>query len=99
MAAGAYQNGTFVVGVAKGGFEEGVESLAQSAIFAPSGQIVAQCITTGDEVAVATIDLDFCKFYKETLFDFERYRRPEVYGLITSRKGAIAPAEPNRDED
>ena len=82
MAAGAYQNGTFVVGVAKGGFEEGVESLAQSAIFAPSGQVVAQCITTGDEVAVATIDLDFCSFYKETLFDFDRYRMPEHYGSI-----------------
>ena len=30
MQAGAYQNGTWVVGVAKGGTEEGVESLAQS---------------------------------------------------------------------
>ncbi len=86
MAAGAYQNGTFVVGVAKGGFEEGVESLAQSAIFAPSGQVVAQCITTGDEVAVATIDLDFCNFYKETLFDFDRYRMPEHYGSIANEE-------------
>ncbi len=42
MQAGAYQNGTWVVGVAKGGIEEGVESLAQSVIIAPSGQIVAQ---------------------------------------------------------
>jgi predicted amidohydrolase len=82
MSAGAYQNGTFVVGVAKGGIEEGVDSLAQSAIYAPSGQVVARCITTGDEVAVATIDLDFCKFYKETLFDFERYRMPQYYGSI-----------------
>jgi predicted amidohydrolase len=99
MQAGAYQNGTWVVGVAKGGTEEGVESLAQSAIVAPSGQIVAQAITTGDEIVVATCDLDWCTHYKETLFDFARYRRPEVYGLITSRKGAIAPAEPNGDED
>lgn len=83
MAAGAYQNGTFVVGVAKGGFEEGVEGLAQSAIFAPSGQVVARCITTEDEVAVATIDLDFCSFYKETLFDFDRYRMPQHYRAIT----------------
>ena len=42
MQAGAYQNGTWVVGVAKGGVEEGVDSLAQSCIVAPSGQIVAQ---------------------------------------------------------
>ncbi|MDX1448772.1 MAG: nitrilase-related carbon-nitrogen hydrolase, partial [Acidimicrobiia bacterium] len=49
MQAGAYQNGCWVVGVAKGGFEEGVESLTGSAIIAPSGQIVAQSVTLGDE--------------------------------------------------
>ncbi len=93
MQAGAYQNGTWVVGVAKGGTEEGVESLAQSAIIAPSGQIVAQAVTTGDEVVTAQCDLDWCQQYKETLFDFARYRRPEVYGLITSQKGAQSPFE------
>ncbi len=82
MQAGAYQNGTWVVAAAKGGVEEGVDSLAQSAIIAPSGQIVAQSLTTGDEVIVADCDLDWCDRYKKTLFDFARYRRPEVYGLI-----------------
>jgi hypothetical protein len=91
MQAGAYQNGTWVVGVAKGGMEEGVDSLAQSAIVAPSGQIVAQCQTSDDEVAVAHCDLDLCKNYKETLFDFERYRMPEHYKLITERRGAKEP--------
>lgn len=91
MQAGAYQNGTWVVGVAKGGTEEGVESLAQSAIIAPSGQIVAQAVTTGDELISARCDLDWCRQYKETLFDFARYRRPEMYSLITSQEGAIAP--------
>ena len=93
MQAGAYQNGTWVIGVAKGGIEEGVESLAQTAIIAPSGQIVAQSITTGDDLITARCDLDLCARYKDTLFDFARYRRPEVYGLITERKGAIAPPE------
>lgn len=82
MQAGAYQNGTWVVGVAKGGIEEGVDSLAHSVIIAPSGQIKAQCITTGDEVAVATIDLDFCDFYKKTLFDFDRYYQAKHFGII-----------------
>ena len=91
MQAGAYQNGTWVVGVAKGGTEEGVESLAQSAIIAPSGQIVAQAVTTGDEVIVANCNLDWCNHYKETLFDFARYRRPEVYQRITNQKGVIPP--------
>lgn len=89
MQAGAYQNGSWVVGVAKGGVEEGVDSLGQSAIIAPSGQIVAQAYTAGDELLVARCDLDWCKRYKDTLFDFERYRRPEVYGSITSQRGVV----------
>lgn len=91
MQAGAYQNGTWVVGVAKGGVEEGVDSLGQSAIIAPSGQIVAQAYTTGDELLVARCDLDWCARYKDTLFDFERYRRPEVYGRITGQRGVVLP--------
>ena len=82
MSAGAYQNGTFVVGVAKGGVEEGVEMLAESQIIAPSGQVLASALTDGDEVVVADCDLDLCGHYKNTLFDFARYRRPEMYGSI-----------------
>lgn len=89
MQSGAYQNGTWVVGVAKGGVEEGVDSLGQSMIVAPSGQIVAQAYTTDDELLVARCDMDWCARYKETLFDFDRYRRPEVYGIITSQRGAV----------
>jgi hypothetical protein len=87
MQAGAYQNGTWVVGVAKGGVEEGVDSLGQSCIVAPSGQIVAQALTTDDELVIARCDLDWCKRYTDTLFDFERYRRPELYGRVTSQRG------------
>ena len=89
MQSGAYQNGTWVVGVAKGGVEEGVDSLGQSMIVAPSGQIVAQALTTDDELIFARCDLDWCARYKGTLFDFERYRRPEVYGNITSQRGVV----------
>lgn len=89
MQSGAYQNGTWVVGVAKGGTEEGVDSLGQTCIVAPSGQIVAQAYTTDDELVVARCDLDWCSKYKDTLFDFDKYRRPEVYGSITSQKGVI----------
>jgi len=89
MQSGAYQNGTFVVGVAKGGVEEGVDSLADSSIIAPSGELLAKTSTSGDEVVTATCDLDWCYNYKNTLFNFDRYRRPEVYGRITSQRGAI----------
>src|SRR5829696_4902771 len=91
MQSGAYQNGTWVVGVAKGGVEEGVDSLAQSMIIAPSGQIVAQALTADDELVVARCDLDWCQRYKGTVFDFDRYRRPEVYGRITSQRGVELP--------
>ena len=89
MQSGAYQNGTFVVGVAKGGVEEGVDSLADSSIIAPSGEILAKTTTNGDEVVTAVCDLDWCNNYKKTLFDFDRYRRPEVYGRITNQRGSI----------
>ena len=93
MQAGAYQNGMWVVGVAKGGHEEGVDSLAESSIIAPSGEIVARALTRGDEIIVADCDLDLCANYKNTLFDFDRYRRPEVYTRVTNQRGAIAPVE------
>jgi N-carbamoyl-D-amino-acid hydrolase len=83
MQAGAYQNGTFVVGVAKCGVEAGVEMIGESAIYAPSGQILAMCGSQGDELAVARCDLDWCRSYKETVFDFALHRQPQAYGLIT----------------
>jgi predicted amidohydrolase len=89
MQSGAYQNGTFVVGVAKGGVEEGVDSLAESCIIAPSGEILAAAKTEADELIVADCDLDWCNQYKDTVFHFETYRRPEMYGPIANQKGAI----------
>jgi N-carbamoyl-D-amino-acid hydrolase len=85
MQAGAYQNGTWVAAAAKGGLEEGVASLAQSCIIAPSGQIVALAYSEADELITASCDLDWCDRYKQTLFNFDRYRVPEHYGAITRR--------------
>lgn len=93
MQAGAYQNGCYVIGVAKGGWEEGVDSLAESCIIGPSGTILADCRSEADEVITVEIDLAETAKYRETLFDFERYRRPEVYGPITEQKGAIPPED------
>lgn len=91
MQAGAYQNGTWVVGVAKAGVEEGCELIGGSCIISPGGQIVAQAITQGDELIVARCDLDECRSYKSTTFNFGRHREPEQYRLIVERKGAIEP--------
>ncbi len=92
MQAGAYQNGTWVVGVAKCGDEDGHELMAGSVIVDPDGVIVAQATTIDDELIVADCDLDKCRFNKETIFDFAAHRRPEHYGLIVERTGAEPPA-------
>ena len=94
MQAGAYQNATWVVGAAKCGNEEGSTMAGQSVIVAPSGEIVAQAVTVEDEVITAACDLDMGRVYKETVFNFALHRRPEAYGLITSRTGAILPEDP-----
>ena len=93
MQAGAYQNSCFVVGVAKAGLEEGCDLLAGSIICAPSGEIIAQATTNGDEVITAALDLDLCRINKGATFNFALHRRVEHYGLIVERTGALPPAE------
>jgi predicted amidohydrolase len=93
MQAGAYQNSTWVIGTAKCGVEEGSNMVGQSAIIAPSGEIVAQAWSLEDEIITARCDLDLGKRYRETIFNFAKHREPEAYRLIVDRKGAIPPAE------
>jgi len=90
MQAGAYQNGQWVVGVAKAGVEEGVSQIGQSMIIAPSGEVVAVAKTMDDEVVVHRCDLEMVTEYRK-LFDFEKNRRPELYGAITGQTGPIPP--------
>lgn len=91
MQAGAYQNGVWVIGVAKAGVEEGVEHIGGSCIISPTGEIVAQCRTTGDELITYDCDLDFGRYIRDTTFNFAKHRRIEHYGLITERTGEIPP--------
>jgi N-carbamoyl-D-amino-acid hydrolase len=91
MQAGAYQNSTWVVGTAKCGNEEGSNMIGQSAIVAPSGEIVAMASSIEDEVITARADLDLGKRYGTTIFDLARHREPTHYRLIVERKGAIPP--------
>ena len=92
VQSGAYQNGTWVVAVAKAGVEDGHELLGGSTIVNPLGQIVARSTSLDDELIVADCDLDECNFIKETIFDFARHRRIEHYGLITQQTGVVKPA-------
>jgi N-carbamoyl-D-amino-acid hydrolase len=93
VQAGAYQNSTWVVAIAKGGEEDGHHMIAGSIIVDPNGEIVAEAKSEDDELIVADCDLDATKFGKETIFDFARHRRIEHYGRIASQVGVILPPE------
>jgi predicted amidohydrolase len=93
LQAGAYQNSTWVVAVAKAGVEDGNPLFGCSVIVNPDGEIVAETRTEEDELLVHRCDLDVTRFGKETIFDFKRHRRIEHYGLITSQTGVTLPPE------
>ncbi|MFT5393910.1 MAG: putative amidohydrolase [Gammaproteobacteria bacterium] len=83
LQAGAYQNGSWVVGVAKAGREEGCDLIGGSCIIAPSGEIVAQAHTLDDELVTADVDLERCRELKQTIFNFALHRQPQEYGLLS----------------
>ena len=89
MTAGAYQNSTWVVGVAKAGDEDGHPLMGGSVIVDPNGFVMVRAETEGDELIVHACDMDACNFGKATIFDFERHRRTEHYGLICSQTGVV----------
>lgn len=91
LQAGAYQNSTWVVAVAKAGDEDGHPLIGGSLIVDPNGKIVAEAQTEDDELLIHDCDLDATRFGKDTIFDFARHRRVEHYGLITSQTGVVVP--------
>jgi predicted amidohydrolase len=93
LQAGAYQNSTWVVAVAKAGVEDGHHLMAGTMIVDPDGQVVAESTTEDDELVVHACDLDATLFGKQTIFDFARHRRIEHYGRITAQTGVTSPPE------
>ena len=93
LQAGAYQNSTWVVAVAKAGVEEGVGMIGGTCIVQPSGEVVARASTVADELITFDCDLDLARMGRETIFNFARHRRIEHYGVITARAGAVSPPE------
>ena len=93
LQAGAYQNSTWVVAVAKCGSEDGHHMFGCSVIVHPDGHIVVETKSEDDEVIVHACDLDATRFGKATIFDFARHRRVEHYGRITSQTGVTLPPE------
>jgi len=91
LQAGAYQNATWVVAVAKAGSEDGNHLMGGTMIVDPDGHIVAELAGEEDGVLVHACDLDATRFGKETIFDFKRHRRIEHYGRITAQIGVELP--------
>jgi N-carbamoyl-D-amino-acid hydrolase len=88
LQSNAYQNAAWVLAAAKCGAEDGFGMIGGSAIVAPTGEIAAQALTEDDELITVTLDLELGDYLRRTVFDFEKHRRIEHYGLITTRTGA-----------
>ena len=91
LQAGAYQNSTWVVAVAKAGSEDGHHLMGGTCIVDPDGIVVAELAGEEDGIVVHDCDLDATRFGKETIFDFARHRRTEHYGRITAQVGVEEP--------
>ena len=91
MTAGAYQNSTWVVGIAKAGSEDGHPLIGGSIIVDPNGNVVAKAKSEEDELIVHSCDMDACNFGKSTIFDFARHRRIEHYKRIGTQTGVVRP--------
>jgi N-carbamoyl-D-amino-acid hydrolase len=91
LQAGAYQNSTWVVAVAKAGTEDGHHLMGGTMIVDPNGEIVAEGRSEDDELVIHACDLEATAFGKATVFDFARHRRIEHYGRITAQIGATPP--------
>ncbi|KAK7960459.1 hypothetical protein PG996_011106 [Apiospora saccharicola] len=80
--AGSYQNGLWSLHIAKCGDENGQQLIGGTMVIDPLGRVVAEAETKDrDELVVATIDLAMCRQPRERVFNFEKHRRLEHYGL------------------
>jgi N-carbamoyl-D-amino-acid hydrolase len=62
-----------------------------SIIVNPQGEIMAMATSWDDELITADLDLNTCALGRNTIFAFEKHRRPEVYMRIVDQVGAVAP--------
>jgi predicted amidohydrolase len=91
MQAGAYQNATFVVGVAKGRRRGGLRDDRQLLHHRADRRGDRPGADSGDELIVARCDLDLTKSYKATTFNFDMHRQPDQYRRIVEQRGAVGP--------
>jgi predicted amidohydrolase len=79
LTARAIENHAYVIAAAQAGTtSEGVSSYGHSMIIDPWGQVLAESALDGEDVLVATIDLDEVEARRSQIAVFE-LRRPDVY--------------------
>jgi predicted amidohydrolase len=81
LRAAAIENQLFIVAVGKAGVEDGAEYIGGSEVIAPTGRVIAKAQTDGDELVVATLEIDEIRRLKEQ-WDFLPDRRPELYEAL-----------------
>ncbi len=81
LRAAAIENQLFIVAAGKAGVEDGAEYIGGSEVISPEGKVLAKAQTDGDELVVATIDLDAITQLKAK-WDFMPDRRPELYQAL-----------------
>ena len=92
MQGNSYMNSCFSVSAAKAGLEDGkYDLIGGSCITSPEGYVLAEAKTKDDEIVFAEIDLEDCRQGKEKTFDFDRHRRTDQYGTITTQTGVVEP--------
>lgn len=89
----AFENGVFVVRVMKRGVERGRRFVGTTTVAGPRGDPIASSETDGDEIVLATLDLDDVVEARRR-FPWPRDRRPELYGVLAGappHRGGTSP--------
>lgn len=85
----AYENGVYLVYSNPIGDDGGTIKPGGSLIFDPFGEVLIECRKLGDEVVTAT--LDAAKLEVAPGQSYQRARRPDLYGPLTSPNPNLSP--------
>lgn len=94
LVARAIENHAYVIAAAQAGTTtEGISSYGHSMIIGPWGEVLAESTIDGEDVLVATIDLEQVEHRRSQIAVFQ-LRRPDVYG----RGASSVPASTAQEE-
>jgi (R)-amidase len=89
LPARCWENGVFGVFSNPVGVEGGTIKPGGAMILDPFGEVIEECRTLGDDIAVATLDPE--KLAKASGASYIRARRPELYGAMVEPNPHLGP--------